>query len=390
MKLKEKGGKFVDNIVKKVVVYPFYDEFIPVVKFLNKMNSEFIVHKVVAPMGFGLEGKDAGEAYKKNPIGIKVTSDFDEAISDSDILFVTSGYKCTSIYKHIIKQIEKAISMKKDIICTIELSSKQLNEFIDLSNKQNVKFTYYNKYENKKEDIADISVQKMKEIHVPVICIGEMLEGFQGFELLLRTTLYLKEQGYNVLSVAKPKYSSVFNIKSMPEFIYETGMTDENKIYNFNAYIHELEEKQKPDVIVIQMPDSMLKYNDTITNQFGIYSYIVSQAVKSDYFIYCYQHDDLGSEMIRMLSETFKYRFGFEISAVSIVNKCLLTLDKIESDNNLPLLWFEQLTLDESIQKNYFDSSIPVYNCEDDNQSIKLFENMINTLTNYGEVSKFI
>lgn len=378
----------MNNIVKKVMIYPFYDEFIPIVKFLNKLNPELIVYKLVAPMGFGLQDKDAGEAYRKNTIGLKVTNNFDEAIADSDILFVTNGYKCVSIYKDILNKIKKAINMEKEIICTLELASEQLSELINLSKRQDTKFTYYNAYENMLQDVSHIENYEMKKIHVPIIYIGEMLDGFGGFEMLLKTTLYLKKQGYNVLSIGKPKYSDIFNIQSMPRFIYETGIKDENKVYSFNAYIYKLQKNLKPDVIVIQLPDSLFRYNNEITNQFGIYSYIVSQAVSCDYFIYCSECSNLGTKMLKMLNKTFKYRFGFEINALNIVNKCLTELNTV-SHGELSLLWFEQSAIEQSIQRYYSDSPIPVYNCENYNHNIELFEKMIDTLTKYGEVSNF-
>lgn len=374
----------MNSIVKKVAVYPFYDEFIPVVKFLNKMNPEYKVCNVVSPMGFGLEGKDAGEAYRKNTIGLKVTCDFEKAIAESDVLFVAGGDKCTMIYKNIIDQMKKAIFMKKEVICTLELHQQEINELIKFSNDKSVKFTYYN---TDKKSVLNKEKLKIENISTPIIYIGEIMEGFQGFEMLLRTTLYLKEQGYNVLSIGKPKYSNIFKIKSMPEFLYESGISEEHKIYGFNNYIYELENRMKPDVIVIQLPDNLLKYNKSITNHFGIYSYIVSQAVRGDYFIYCYQYDNSGPKMLEMLNEIFKYRFDFEIKAVSMDNKYIEARTDNISNNEIPLLWLEQAVVNDSIKRNYSESSIPVYNCENEKQSNQLFESMMYTLIQYGEVS---
>lgn len=377
----------MNNIVKKVMVYPFYDEFIPVVKFLNKMNSELKVCSLVSPKGFGLEGKDSGEAYGKNKIGLKVTNDFDKAITDNDVLFVTNGHRCNLIYEDILNKMKKAIGMRKEVICTLDLCQEQINKLTDLADSQKIKFTYYNTDEKCTEKkLLNIEKFEMKNISTPVIYIGEILDGFQGFEILLRASIYLKEQGYRVLSIGKPKYSSIFNIKSMPSFLYGTDLTEEDKIFYFNNYIYELESETTPDVIIIQLPDNLLKYNESITNQFGIYSYIVSQAIRGDYFIYCYQYDNSGPQMLKMLNDTFKYRFGLEINAVNMANKYLDTSEDIVTDDISPL-WFEQSVVNESIKKNYSDTPIPVYNCEDNQQSIQLFENMIHTLAAYGDVS---
>jgi|GEM_PF-4539582 len=376
---------------KKVTVYPFHDAFIPVIKYLNVMSSEYKISNVVAPMGFGINGKDAGEAYRKSKTGYIVTNNIEAALLNSDVLLVTDGIKSMAIYDHLISQIKNAITMQKEVICTCKLYDKDLLDLKELSKQKDVSFTYCKEemqwWDNNKPDTDVTGIEK---IDVPVIFIGEVMDGFEGFEMLLQTTLYLQGQGYKVLSIGNPEYSNLFQIETIPAFIYQTGMKEEDKINYFNSYVYHLQKEKNPDVIVIQLPGGLMKYNTMITNEYGVYPFMISQAVRGDYMIYCSHFTDAAPKMFTMLSDTFKYRFGFEINAVNLTNKGLDETDIREKNIELPFVWYEQSIINDTVSKYNRDSLIPFYNCENGEEADILFDEMIHTLSEYGQAVNIV
>ncbi len=58
------------------------------------------------------------------------------------------------------------------------------------------------------------------------------------------------------------------------------------------------------DIIVIQLPDPMIKYNNEIHNDYNIKTYMFSQAITPDYSICCFHSDISYPEFAQTLSDT--------------------------------------------------------------------------------------
>ena len=93
-----------------------------------------------------------------------------------------------------------------------------------------------------------------------------------------------RERGYRASGVLDRCYAGLFSLHPMPSFLKE-GAEETDKIYRFNAYLKQLEQSERPDVLFVQLPGGMLKYNDQIPNDFGVYGYLISQAVQPDCFV---------------------------------------------------------------------------------------------------------
>lgn len=376
---------------KKVAIYPYSDNFYAFVKHFNKYNTFLQVTELVSPTGWGINGKDAGVAYNKPEIGLKISDDIHQAIENCDILMVAECECNETFRKIIINDIITAIERRKEIICTMMLHEDELDIFHLKSKSLEVSF-HYSPGEVHWLALKDILYIKPKRLYfpkAPVIFVGELMDGLEGFDGVLAVTDYLKSQGYKTITIGAREYCEILGILSLPSFITQTTVSDNEKIIYFNNYIKYLDENEKPDLFVIQLPGAMMKYNDQFTNGFGVTPYLMSQAVQGDYFILSVQYDNIDTKFYNMLSETFTYRFGFGIDCIFMSNKMFDRQNSIQAGKNT-FLHLQQEMLDNAISNYYYEAETPIYNIDNLKDYNIMFDQLIEVLTSGNTCSNVV
>ncbi len=372
---------------QKVTIYPFNGDYIPFVKYLNKYSEILHVTELVAPTGWGLNWKDAGVIYNKPEVGLIVSDDLHRAMGNCDVLMIAENKLNENFHQIIINNIIATIESQKDIICTMKLPKNELEQLKQISTNFGVRFTY-SPEETHWEYLRDtLYFQTLcalsRKLYTPradVIFVGELIDGIDGFDVLLSVTDYLKSIGYKILTIGARDYCELIGLFSLPSFITQVNISDSEKIHTFNSYIKYLDEKEKPDIFVIQLPGGMMKYNDQFTNGFGVTPYLMSQAVQGDYFILSTQYDKIHTKFYYMLSNAFKYRFGFEIDCIHMSNTLIDIANSIGLDK-LTYLHLEQHVLDDTINQYYRESEISIYNIDNLLDRNKMFSQLQEALS---------
>ncbi|MDF2537853.1 MAG: peptide maturation system protein family [Herbinix sp.] len=371
--------KFTDS--KKIVVYPFSRDSLPLVRYLNKLNPSYNVTEIVSPKGWGFTGKDAGMIHLTPEIGILITNDIKQALEKSDTLFIVDSKKIDSVYESIIKSIEIAFDMGKDVICAVSLLEDDLESIQNSWKEFNVKFIYfpnakYSSGNNKR--LYHSSSRGLYNTKAPIIFISEMHEGLDGLEVLYAATYYFRKNGYKTTSLSEKNYSELLDIYTLPDFIQNLNVPDIDKIYQFNDFIKDIEEKEKPDIIFLQLPGGIMKYNDKITNNFGIIPYLISQAVQGDYIILCTPYAFFNDEYYKKLNDVFSYRYGVGLESFHMSNT-IVDENSLLEKGEFSVFHIKQEEVDHQIQK--IDNEIPVFNCINSIDSENMFHHLIETLT---------
>ena len=375
---------------KRIAIYPFNGELIGLVKYLNKYMKGFRVTELVIPSGWGINGKDGGVIFNKPQIGIIASDNFSKAMDSCDILIIADDNLNENLHQIIINNSIEAIKRKKDIICITELPRKEVAMLKKVSSEYEVTFKYSPEYVhwNLVQDMISIQSCKIYTPKAPIIFIGDLIEGDDGFNVLLYVTDYLKSNGYKTIAIGNRRYCEIIDLLSLPSFLTQTDITDNEKIYNLNNYIKYLDETEKPDIFVIQIPGGMMKYNDEFTNGFGVIPYLISQAVQGDFFILCSYYNAINTQFYKMSSNTFAYRFGFEINCIHMSNKFIDIRESIRT-GKLSSLYLEQHMLNETIDKNNKKSEIPIYNIDNVLDRNKLHD-QLKELLSFNEMQHII
>ena len=96
--------------------------------------------------------------------------------------------------------------------------------------------------------------------------------------------------------------------------------SSEQATFMLNKYIRNIVEKENPDVLVIELNDGMLRYNEELMNTFGIYNYMISEAVKPDYNIVILSSQELDNDFLANLDKYSSRKFDAPIDAIHVTN----------------------------------------------------------------------
>lgn len=164
-------------------------------------------------------------------------------------------------------------------------------------------------------------------------------------------------------------------LHTYPEYLIHGGTTDNDRIIRFNLFLSQLEHREKPDVLLIQLPGGLLRFNDAILNGFGIVPYFIAQAASCDYFICCSINDCFNQAFWKSISDDFKYRYGHEIDCVHLSNVSVSMMESMETKH---LEYYrtppEKICLDEQRAQNSRD--IPVDDLLDEPAFARLMDDI--------------
>lgn len=342
----------------KVMIYPYVNRQLPIISHINKYVKDMKIVSLVALEGLINAGRDAGSIRNHTNTGLKIGDDFVSELAACDtVIFCDDEYNA-KIKNSLIRDMETAFTMKKDVICMLKLTEEEREQLENNALKAGANFEYHVlKYS---EQSFCYKPKKPYHINTPIIFVGEMLQDLDGTDVCLAVSGELQERGYRTVTILNKVDVYLKGTFGIPCFFTDKGITEEEKVYYMNNYISFLEMEYKPDIFIIQIPGAMMRYNDAFGNGFGIYAYLISQAVQADYFILCTQFGLVDSSFYKELSVNFQQRFGYEIDAVHMSNAMLDVQDSLQKQS-LSYLYQKQERVNEALESVREKSEIPIF-----------------------------
>lgn len=347
--------------IYNTLIYPYTINFASfIAPWTSQLRKNIMIKAVVTPEVLGLSDKDAGNVDNREAIGINVGSDFKEALKVCDTFLAAEGKHIKELRDDIVEKMHFSIESKKNIICTISLSKDELDIFITKAKQYGVDFIYT---KEKADDKALVLPGRLFTPSASVIFVGEIMSGLNGFDIVVSLTDYYKKIGYKVSTLAVPEYSKLFGFHVYSELEVYSQFDEHEKITYYNSFFNAIEKKEKPDIIIVQLLGGMVRYNDIIKNEYGIYSYMMAHALTPDCFVLCVPYKSVDGEKLQELNTMFKYRYGFNINCIHQSN---VLVDIGSSNNSYRLEWsYVPLSvIDQYIPSQYapHKDSISVYN----------------------------
>lgn len=188
-------------------------------------------------------------------------------------------------------------------------------------------------YYNLNFDDKEIFIREKMEIDVPVITIMGMLPMTQKFDLQLYLRKHFLDKGYKVSQIGTRPISELFGFHAMPEFVFTNKYTDVDKIIIFNNFVKEIEKKEKPDVIIIGIPDVIIPFSKKHHFSFGIYAYEILSAIQPDFTFVNLSAGEYNQEFFDEISKMCSYKFNIDVDAFFISKFSMISTS----------LWSEEL-----------------------------------------------
>jgi hypothetical protein len=358
--------------LKKNMIYPYFKKYFPIIKSLIHKYPDY-EYTIVSPKAWTPE-KDAGYIVNRETIGINVSNDFYGSLHNSDTLIIPNIENIEFIKADVIDKMEYALSNGHDILCYLILEDNIVERLKLNSEKYNVKFDYI--IENTAYNNFNFIEAEIKTPDIPIVFIGELFPDLDSTESAITLHESLELSGYKSISIMSDINTTIISSSyiTIPKTFFSNDIIYSDKVFLINGFINNIIERYRPDIIIFQMPEPMFKYNDTFTNGFGIYPYIISQAITPDFLIISAAYELIESKFFTLLSQNFKYRFGCEIDIVIISN---IYFD-LESSLDIKEMTYNHYNIDQisdNINDFYKDTDIPIISIKDVN---KIFDIIFN------------
>jgi len=346
-----------------VAIYPYCSELLPLVKYFEVFQEKYKIQQLISPPGLGLNGKDAAYVRNHPPINQIVTDVFNADDPLWDVLILTQVLQPGVIHDEQLSSIaEETLSTGKNVIYYINCEDDIPQHLISLKNKHNTKLTFIT--EELKESLYARRDSNYAPTDTPVILVAGLTSHEETLDVLISLASAFKMNGFKPTVITKCCASIMLgnNFHNLSYIINDKSKTESDKIVSLNLFIRDLEHVEIPEVILIEAPDSIIRYNNIAPNGFGIHTYMLCQAVTPDYFICCVPCDLLHDKLISDISNDMSIRFGSAIDAVHISNIL------VDSANVLQTREVTIAHTDLSVVQKYMDNynsnaNIPVFNC---------------------------
>jgi len=303
------------------MLYPFSIDLLPLIQSIEQLGTIDHITKLVCPTSWMNKIGD----FK----GQQITTAFDDALQGVDGVIFSDCSKHSWLYMDIVKKITSCVKARKEVICCTEIKTKDLKAIQTLSTEYKINFKYL---AGSEPDIKVSDSRHLSREDCIVIGIGKLLYNVDNTSSFCRMYSHLTQKGYKVVGIGDNANYKLINCFRFPKLIFESECTEENKVLYINAYVNTLQRLYSADIILIHFPDGMLKYSDDCFEEFGIRSFITSQALNIDYFVLNMPIEEFSGESFLELSKTFKYRFDFEIDAVCLESKVVDVAKSIEEE----------------------------------------------------------
>lgn len=343
----------------KYLIYPFYDECSSLIELIKNEKQNIEIEYVVSPKSW---------IKKVNIPEVVIGScNYEECLDCVEGVIITDISKYPYLYQDIVKKIYVALNRGYAVKCCAKLEEKDQRNFESLSKR----FLYYQDDSEKIQDIRK-SGNPYQVQDCVVIGVGNLLQGMDSLSEIAYLYKKLSEEGYKVSVITSNRNGKIIGYNLFPEEIWQ--VSHDIQVLELNRYFNKVQEENHADILLVQIDGGMLKYSNICYGDFGIKSYIVSQALAIDYFLLVSPMVDMTQENYKELSTIFRYRFGYDIDVILFKN---LYIDLEESDSEEKIIYrkIDEAEMEEIIEKNYVlkSSDIMYENASD----IKVYDSII-------------
>jgi peptide maturation system protein (TIGR04066 family) len=365
-----------------IAIYPLTDSFLSVARYMIlHMNCEdcFVF---VKPKGYPIKLESLSTIKNDRTGQIVLTEDIDKAIVDSDVFLIADGNIDGKFRSKVITKIWTAIQANKQIISTLKFTPEE-KEMFSGYNKQ------LHCYSNKDNELPHLlsEIPKISQPKSVVIGVGRIHPELDSLGITLIINDQLKRMGYRVNTILDNSYARFLNMFPIPEFLYNGLYSLPDIVLSLNHYVEAIERSSHADITLVQLPGGMMKYDDTVPADLGVYSYIFSQSIQIDHLFCCFPFHYLTADYIEKISKVFSIKYGCGLSAAFLSHKMINIQSSIESSSPMYLRVPDTIYNDRLKYLIESSNNIPIFElmekCEDN------LENISNVLSNLFPDSLF-
>lgn len=353
---------------KKLLIFPFAYCNREIVMYRKYMEEYTLVAAVVQNKA---ELDQVIEKSKKFE-NILITEKFEDTLSICDaVLFLESDNMSisASIYKNYIR---KAECSGKEVL----FSNKCLKS-LDVSVV--MESILYQKGDSDRFQLPENTY--IKYIDIPVIGVMGLGNFCNKFCTEIEISSFFRGKGYRVIHFGSKDFNGVIGEKRYPAFLFNQGYSVTQRILQWNQYLFELCEREKPDLLILGMPGAIMPLNNKILNEFGEIPFIISNGIRIDVGVLCsYFYEKVDQKYLSEYKNYCKYKLNCDVKWICVSNSsCRFNPDSEESV--LEYLHYEPEIADKMVVEAGSGEKINLFNVLNESKREEMLQQLYNELT---------
>lgn len=254
-----------------------------------------------------------------------------------------------------------------------------VQEFYNIFNNIKINITNELNYELNYGEL--LKTEGLVDITTPVLGVVGTGENTNKFTIQVSIIEELESIGYKVSWIGSNKLCELIGGHSFPQFMFEGGITDTEKVLLFNRYVKTLEKNERADVILIGIPGGIMPCAKNIVGDFGILSYKVFQGATPDYLLLSAFYDEYRVNFFEEIKMHIKYKFGCNLNMINICNRRIDWEEvKVLNQNVIPYYTIESQNVNDFIQNIKKNTDIVLVNIIRKNERKLIVNDIINRL----------
>lgn len=313
-------------------IFPFTESALPIIRHITLAKQIELCHinSVYTWSGLGLSGMDAALICNYPPVGVPVLGTLTASNENWKTLIIDCDNIGNQYSMLSIEEITHSCLRSGKNILLICAEYKKLTQYL----KQLLSdFPDQVKYLSADTSVlyGQFGTPGYAPINIPVIIVGGLVQCCDSLEIILSLKEKFIKDGHNVACITSSNLGLLLGMHSYSFIFDNTDISEAQKALDLNDFVKNIIQMERPDAILIEAPDSMLKYNNIVPNGLGIQTYIVSQSIDPDLCICCFPEDLVANFFVESISHDFQNRYGFPICAVHRSNMVLDSIDILQN-----------------------------------------------------------
>lgn len=308
----------------RLLVYPFTQKVIPLLKYFDSMQKEYWIEAVVLPPAYSWIGEDLGKITNRKDIHYTAIQEYEVNEKDDSldgILLLSSTEESSYMIGKGISYIDAFLESGKIAICLMELDGLQREQFAYKANKFGGEFRYIKRNELKDVIKAGVTGTARYSGRVPfTIFVGGCIDVTYDYEITLSLINMFRKYGLTVSGICNESSAVLMNLHICDFEAAKSQLMLSELIKKLRDLIRIIVQKEDPDIVIIQLPEPMIKLSDEVPNGYGLMTYIYDAAVKPDLVVSSLPLFYQNSEIISQINQNLNRVYQWEVDCFFVSN----------------------------------------------------------------------
>lgn len=295
---------------EKLAIFPYSNEISCLWKY-SDLIRRYEIKYLISPKGWGLTGQEISLPSQEQNVIIKIQDEFNGVDANNvDAVWITE--EINKIDQSVaIKILDKFLNINIKVLYTTLVCSDIKDIIIKSGFSINL-----SEIENK--EIKSVPAYYQCDFNVPVIMVLGTSIMTEKFELQLNIKRELQDKGYKVSHVGTKSFSNLFESHPIPDWFFGRKYNEAEKISMFNKYLKDIETHEKPDIIIVGIPESIMPLTHKHPFNYGVYAFEICCAVLPDYAILSLPYGEYNNEFYEEMERLCRYRLNVKLDAFYI------------------------------------------------------------------------